>query len=77
MRDAHSDKLTPALAFDRGFVTAFRKKEAVTPDLPGMAALKPLAERCLAQQELNTDLCSAAGYALGTRAYNGETVVVQ
>jgi hypothetical protein len=77
VHDGRSQKATPAESFDTGFVTAFRKHEAVTSELPTMLAMKPLAERCLAQAEPNTALCSAVGYAFGVRAASGETVVVQ
>lgn len=77
VHDTRSQKATSAEAFDTGFVTAYHKHEPVTADLPGIAAMKPLAERCLAQAEPNTALCSAAGYALGARAASGETVAAQ
>lgn len=76
VRDASNAALTPALAFDNGFVTAYRRREAVPAGLPSMAEFKPLAERCLAQAERDTDLCFSAGYGYGLRAANGETVVV-
>ena len=48
VRDASNTRLTPALAFDNGFVTAYQRREPLPAGLPGMAELKPLAERCLA-----------------------------
>ena len=63
-----------ALAVDAGFMAGFRQGGAVPADLPGMATLKPVAERCLRQREANTRLCSAAGFALGLRASHGEVV---
>ena len=74
IRDVTNSAGTAALAFDRGFVTAYRKRETVQPSHPSMAALKPRAEQCLAQSEPDTDLCFAVGYVYGTRATNGETV---
>lgn len=76
VRDPRSSTVQPALAFDQGFVAAWRNRES-TVGLPTMAALKPTAERCLAQAEKDTDLCHSVGYAYGTRAANGELVVVQ
>ena len=76
VRDPRSSVVRPALAFDQGFVTAWRNRESPA-GLPTMAALKPVAERCLAQAEKDTDLCHSVGYAYGTRAANGELVVVQ
>jgi len=76
VRDARNSALTSPLAFDNGFVTAYQRREPIPAGLPGMAALKPVAERCLAQMERDTDLCFSAGYGYGVRAANGETVVV-
>jgi len=61
-------------AVDAGFMEGYTKADTIPPDLPSMAALKPLAQRCFAQTERNTELCSAAGYALGVRAAHGELV---
>ena len=68
---------TSAIRFDAGFVAAYQRREAMPANLPTMAALKPLAERCLAQAEPNTEHCFSAGYALGLRAAHGELPVVQ
>jgi len=81
-RSAREGRLEPienhrapaALAIDAGFMAGFAAREAVPADLPSMAALKPIAERCLAQREANTGLCSAAGYALGLRVRRGEAI---
>lgn len=67
---------TPALAFDTGFVSAYLKREAVTADLPSMAAVLPIADRCLAQKETNTRTCGLVGQVLGARAARGELVPV-
>lgn len=77
VRDPRNPALTPALAFDNGFVTAYRRREPIPAGLPGMAALRPIAERCLAQTEPDTDLCFSAGYGYGVRAANGERVIVR
>ncbi|RYM04937.1 hypothetical protein [Sphingobium cupriresistens] len=69
-------RITPAIAFDSGFVEAYLKREAVPADTPAMATLLPVADRCLAQNEPNTRLCNTAGYLLGTRAARGELVPV-
>ena len=63
-----------ALAFDRSFMAAYQKREAMPSDLPSVATLKPIAERCLANNEPDTGLCSAAGYALGARVAHGEVI---
>jgi len=63
-----------ALALDAGFMAGFAAREAMPAELPTMAALKVIAERCFAQREANAGLCSAAGYALGLRSSHGETV---
>ena len=77
LRDITSDQPKPALAFDSGFVAAYRKHEPVAATLPSMAALKPVAERCFAQSEPNTALCSSAGYIYGARTAQGETITAQ
>ncbi|MEA3012444.1 MAG: hypothetical protein QOD42_989 [Sphingomonadales bacterium] len=77
VRDSRSDRLTAAVAFDNGFVTAYQRREPIPAELPSMATLRPIAQRCLTQAEPDTDLCSSAGYAYGVRAANGETVVAQ
>lgn len=66
--------LTPALAFDTGFVSAYQSEEAPPRGLPALASLKPIAERCLAQQEHDTELCRAAGQVFGARIAHGEPV---
>ena len=63
---------TSAVRFDTGFVAAYERREALPPNLPTMAALKPVAERCLAQAEPNYELGYAVGYAFGLRAAQGE-----
>lgn len=67
---------TPAIAFDTGFVKAYLKREALPADLPSMASLLPIADRCLDQKEPNARLCGLAGQVLGTRAAHGELVPV-
>jgi len=74
VRDPSTNALTPSLAFDSGFVGAYLKRGALPAGAPSMAALLPVAERCLGQQEPNTKLCSSAGYMIGLRAARGETV---
>lgn len=73
--DPRTNVPTPAVAFDTGFVTAFRRAEALPAELPGLAAIKPVVERCLAQAETNTKLCFSVGYTYGLRAANGEMPV--
>ncbi|MEJ7928233.1 hypothetical protein WG908_15910 [Sphingobium sp. AN641] len=65
---------TPAVSFDTGFVSGYLKREALPSDAPPMAPLLPVADRCLAQSEPNTRLCSSVGYVLGARAARGELV---
>jgi len=77
LRDTRYTTVTPALALDNGFVTAFLKHETIPASLPTMAALKPVAERCLSQAERDADLCYSVGYAYGVRAADGEIVHVQ
>ena len=74
LRNPQSAAATPALAFDGGFVGAYRKGDAIPAALPSMAAVKPIAGRCLAQAEHDTELCASAGYVYGTRIANGESV---
>lgn len=69
-------KVTGAIAFDTGFTAAFGQAPA-SPSLPTMAALKPIAERCLAQAEPNLKLCYSAGFAFGARSARGETIRIQ
>lgn len=68
---------TPALRFDAGFVTAYRRREAAPASLPAMLALKPLVERCLAGTEADGAHCYSAGYVFGLRAAQGERPVAQ
>ena len=72
LRDSQSAQAKPALSFDTGFVTAFRRRDPVTPDLPDLAALKPVAERCLSQSEADRAVCTAAGQIIGARVAQGE-----
>lgn len=77
VRDARGGSVTPAVAFDAGFVASYRKGGAIDRRLPTIGALRPVAERCLAQKERDNDVCYAAGQAFGVRAYNGETVPIR
>jgi hypothetical protein len=63
--------ITPALALDAGFTVAYRKSERYAPGMPQAAALKPIAERCLAQRERDLSLCFSTGYAYGALAASG------
>lgn len=63
--------VTPALAFDAGFTVAYGKRERPAPGMPDLPTLKPVAERCLAQQEANLGLCYSTGYVYGARAVAG------
>lgn len=72
VRDPSNPKLTPALAFDNGFVTGYNKRASLPTDAPSMATLQPVVARCLGQREPDTALCNAAGYAVGARAARGE-----
>lgn len=75
VRDMRVAGTTPALSFDTGFVTGFQqRKEISSSAVPTWAALKPTAERCLAQAEPDAGLCYSIGYAYGVRTANGETV---
>lgn len=73
VRDIRTSGTAPALSLDTGFVAGFHKREAADT-LPAMAALRPVAERCLAQQETDVGLCYSVGYAYGCRSASGETV---
>ncbi len=75
-RDPNNSALTPALAFDNGFVTAYKRQGPIASGLPAMSALKPIAEHCLAQAERDLALCESAGNAYGARAAQGEVVQV-
>jgi hypothetical protein len=77
IRDTRVSGTTPALSFDSGFVNAYRKREAVPPSLPSMAAVQPIAERCLGQSEPDTGLCTSAGYVYGARIANGEAIGIR
>lgn len=66
-----------ALAFDAGFTNGYRdtsKPKTAIEKLPGYAAIKPLAGRCLDLKESNTQGCYSAGYVYGLRAAHGELV---
>lgn len=76
VRDPNSNASTPALAFDNGFVGAYLKHEPLPGGAPTMAALLPIAERCVRQLEPNNQLCTAAGHMLGLRAARGEVVIL-
>ena len=76
LRDARAQDGTSASAIDNGFMAAYAKGEAIPPGLPMMATLRPVAARCLALRESNTDLCWSVGYAYGVRAFHGEIVAV-
>lgn len=69
-----SQRAPAALALDGGFMNGFAQGGPVPAGLPGMIALKPIAARCLTGAEANARLCSAAGFALGLRAFHGEIV---
>lgn len=72
--DPNSGVPKPAIAFDGGFVGGYRSREALPANAPAMAALLPIADRCLNQAEADTALCSAAGHMLGARSVHGELV---
>ena len=76
-RDPRSSEPTPAIAFDTGFVSGYLKHEAVPTNSPAMAALLPIADRCLDQREPNNALCTAAGQMLGARAARGEVITLR
>jgi hypothetical protein len=71
-----SNRAPAAHAVDAGFMKGFQAHSPMPADLPSMATLKPVAQRCFAQREPDTQLCVAAGFALGLRTYHGETVSV-
>lgn len=74
---ALSLKISTALAFDAGFTNGYRdtgKSNADVDQLPGEAALKPLAERCLDLKDATNDGCYSAGYVYGLRAARGALV---
>lgn len=73
-RDPRAQRVTSAIAFDMGFVSAYLRHEALPADLPAMEALLPVADRCLEQKEPNQRLCGLAGQVLGARAATGELV---
>jgi hypothetical protein len=74
VRDASNPAVTPALAFDSGFVGAYLRTQPMPSTLPSMVAVKAIAARCLGQAEPDTRLCSSAGYVYGTRIAHGEAV---
>lgn len=74
LQDTHGS--TSAIRFDAGFVTAYVRRQPIPANLPTMGALKPLAERCLAQAEPNHERCYSAGYAFGLRVAQGEVPAV-
>lgn len=67
--------ISAALAFDAGFTMAYGKGERPSPGMPDIAALKPIAELCLAQAEPNLSLCYSTGYVYGARAISGLAIV--
>lgn len=69
-----SNEAPSAAAIDAGFMAGYQQTGPLPGTLPGMAALRPIADRCLMQREVNVRLCSATGYALGMRARHGEVV---
>ncbi len=64
--------VTAALALDAGFTVAYQKGERMNAGMPPLAALRPIADRCLRQQESDLGLCYATGYTLGARAVSGQ-----
>ncbi len=77
VRDPRTNDLTPAIAFDNGFVGAYLKREPLPAGAPEMAGLLAVADRCLGQQEPNTNLCTAVGQLLGARAARGEVIALR
>jgi len=71
-----SGETTPSIAFDTGFVSAYLKHDALPADLPAMATVLPVADRCLSRREPNSRLCGMIGQVLGARAALGELVPV-
>lgn len=63
--------IKPALAFDAGFVVAYRSDDRDMSGLPEAGQLKQSAEACLAQQSNDMASCFWSGYALAARALNG------
>lgn len=63
--------IKPALAFDAGFVVAYRSDDRDMSGLPEAGQLKQSAEACLAQQSKDMASCFWSGYALAARALNG------
>lgn len=63
--------LTPAWALDAGFTVAYQGRAGAPAGAPTIAAVKPIAERCLALQERDLGLCYSTGYMYGARAANG------
>lgn len=76
VRDPRATQVTAAIAFDGGFVNGYFTREAVPSGAPAIAALLPIADRCLGQKEPNVKMCSSAGFVLGARAARGELVPV-
>ena len=76
VRDPRTAQVTAAMAFDGGFVNGYFTREAIPAGAPAMSAMLPIADRCLAQKEPNTKMCSSAGFVLGARAARGELVPV-
>lgn len=66
--------ITPAWAFDAGLTVAYQQKPKPPARLPDLATVKPVAERCLAQQEADLGLCYSTGYLYGMRAVNGLSI---
>lgn len=65
------------LAFDGSFMTGYQNHaggEPLSPQLPALAVLLGVAERCLRGQESNGRLCAATGYAIGARMAAGESL---
>lgn len=63
--------ITAALAFDAGFTVAHAKGERHAAGMPDVRALRPVAERCLAQAERDLAVCYSTGYVYGARAVSG------
>jgi len=63
--------IKPALAFDAGFVVAYRSNDRDMSGLPEAGQLKLSAEACLAQRSNDMASCFWSGYALAARALNG------
>jgi hypothetical protein len=67
-----SGEVTPAVAFDTGFVDGYLKQDPLPENVPIMETVLPYAEKCLANIESK---CQAAGYALGRLAGKGKQLV--